>query len=161
MPTRMSNTSEGSFLKTPKLNRREFSDFQFKTSNVVSQEKLLNAIDQDHDPLVLQSDEDENDAVRNKMCNLIGAEEGSPSKPTFDYQTYNDKRLMTPLQERWNGITMLPAMFYGFYFVLAGCWLSSEYIDAVRDNKGMQYLVKINMFDHRSMLDQGVGADAG
>eukprot|EP00804_Cyclotella_cryptica_P004914 CCRYP_004973-RA/>CCRYP_004973-RA protein AED:0.00 eAED:0.00 QI:181/1/1/1/0/0/2/2224/386 len=44
------------------------------------------------------------------------------SNETFDFQAYNQKRVMTPLQERINAITMLPAMFYGVYFVMSGCW---------------------------------------
>ncbi len=66
---------------------------------------------------------------------------GSPSSPLsnsigddkkFDAQAYLDKRVMTPMQERVNALTILPNLFYCIYFVLAGCWLSSEELENAR-----------------------------
>jgi hypothetical protein len=52
----------------------------------------------------------------------IGIDKDASSNETFYVQAYNEKRVMTPLQERFNAIPMLPAMFYGVYFVMSGCW---------------------------------------
>ena len=57
-------------------------------------------------------------------------------KAKFDAQAYLDKRVMTPLQERINAITILPNMIYCIYFVLAGCWLTSEGIEIARQSLG-------------------------
>lgn len=71
---------------------------------------------------VLESDDDtDTDADTD-------AERQSPKKKrrtrraTFDAQAYLDKRVMTPMQERFNAITMLPGMIYSLYYILAGCW---------------------------------------
>ena len=58
-----------------------------------------------------------------------GNENVLTDQKTFDAQAYFDKRVMSPLQERCNAITMLPNLIYCMYFVLAGCWLSSECIE--------------------------------
>jgi hypothetical protein len=38
-------------------------------------------------------------------------------------QQYMAARHMTPTQERWNAITMLPSPLYCMYFLLSGCWV--------------------------------------
>lgn len=58
------------------------------------------------------------------------AERQSPKKrikrtTSFDAQAFLDKRVMTPMQERFNAITMLPGMIYSLYYILAGCWVTS------------------------------------
>ena len=63
-------------------------------------------------------------------------DDGSSCTKKFDYEAFNDRRVMSPLQERWNALTMLPAMFYGVYFVLAGCWLTSHIENVRNDESG-------------------------
>lgn len=58
------------------------------------------------------------------------AERQSPKKrikrsTSFDAQAFLDKRVMTPMQERFNAITMLPGMIYSMYYILAGCWVTA------------------------------------
>lgn len=91
--------------------------------------------DSDDDPLLFL-DEDEIPRLSSSMSGIVGGSpsKDAPTKKTFDYEAYTDGRVMTPMQERCNAITMLPSMFYGMYFVLAGCWLTSEHIDMARRN---------------------------
>lgn len=75
-------------------------------------------------------------------------------EPNFDAKAYLDKRVMTPMQERFNAITMLPGMIYSVYFILAGCWMvtsdqqeniqfqqseSSEWADIAREAFGNEH----------------------
>jgi len=58
------------------------------------------------------------------------AERQSPKKrfkrtTSFDAQAFLDKRVMTPNQERFNAITMIPGMIYSLYYILAGCWVTT------------------------------------
>ena len=48
------------------------------------------------------------------------------SEPNFDAKAYLDKRVMTPMQERFNAITMIPGMIYSIYFIFAGCWMATS-----------------------------------
>ena len=49
----------------------------------------------------------------------------SPSKKEgFDAVAFLERRVMTPNQERFNAITMIPGMVYSLYFILAGCWIT-------------------------------------
>jgi hypothetical protein len=43
-------------------------------------------------------------------------------KKEFDAKAFLDNRVMTPLQEACNSITMIPQMIYSVYFVLSGSW---------------------------------------
>jgi hypothetical protein len=105
-----------------------------------------NHIDED-DPLVFVSSEDrDRNVVENDTFIKMRGEKPSTNK--FDYQAFNDKRVMSPSQERWNAITMLPAMFYGIYFVLAGCWLTSESVEIARQNNGAQDFENVNILGH-------------
>jgi hypothetical protein len=105
-----------------------------------------NHIDED-DPLVFVSSEDrDRNVVENNTCIKMRGEK--PSTKKFDYQAFNDKRVMSPSQERWNAITMLPAMFYGIYFVLTGCWLTSESVEIARQNNGAQDFENVNILGH-------------
>jgi len=48
-------------------------------------------------------------------------------KETFDEakaDAFLNNRVMTPMQERFNAITMIPGMIYCVYFILAGCWIT-------------------------------------
>lgn len=48
-------------------------------------------------------------------------------KETFDEakaDAFLNNRIMTPMQERFNAITMIPGMIYCVYFILAGCWIT-------------------------------------
>ena len=40
----------------------------------------------------------------------------------FDAKAFLDQRVMTPLQEICNAVTMLPGLFYSVYFLLSGSW---------------------------------------
>jgi len=58
------------------------------------------------------------------------AERQSPKKrikrtTSFDAQAFLDKRVMTPNQERFNAITMIPGMIYSLYYIFAGCWVTT------------------------------------
>lgn len=66
-----------------------------------------------------------------------GSTNRSRPKKKFDYEAFNDRRAMSPIQERWNAITMLPALMYGVYFVLAGCWLSPEHVEIARQSNDL------------------------
>lgn len=44
---------------------------------------------------------------------------------SVDAQAFLDKRVMTPTQERFNAITMIPGMIYSLYYILAGCWVTA------------------------------------
>mmetsp|Transcript_26990 Transcript_26990/g.53887 ORF Transcript_26990/g.53887 Transcript_26990/m.53887 type:complete len:316 (-) Transcript_26990:2166-3113(-) len=41
---------------------------------------------------------------------------------TFDAKAYLDNRVMSPLQEACNAITMIPQMVFSAYYVLSGSW---------------------------------------
>lgn len=43
-------------------------------------------------------------------------------KDTFDAKAYLDNRVMSPLQEACNALSMVPQMIFSVYFVLSGCW---------------------------------------
>mmetsp|Transcript_11097 Transcript_11097/g.24445 ORF Transcript_11097/g.24445 Transcript_11097/m.24445 type:complete len:429 (+) Transcript_11097:144-1430(+) len=62
--------------------------------------------------------------------------DSTTSATTTDSKTqdYLDKRAMSPLQERVNAITILPNVFYCIYFVVAGCWLTADVIEMVRQS---------------------------
>uniref|UniRef100_A0A7S4IN07 Post-GPI attachment to proteins factor 3 n=1 Tax=Odontella aurita TaxID=265563 RepID=A0A7S4IN07_9STRA len=59
------------------------------------------------------------------------AELGS-SKKDFDISAYSIGRNMTPIQERWNAITIIPNAFYCLFYLFAGKWISQIDIDANR-----------------------------
>lgn len=62
--------------------------------------------------------------------------DSTASATTTDSKTqdYLDKRAMSPLQERVNAITILPNVFYCIYFVVAGCWLTADVIEMIRQS---------------------------
>ncbi|KAL7475478.1 hypothetical protein ACHAW6_001391 [Cyclotella cf. meneghiniana] len=95
----------------------------------------------DDDPLFFLSfdGEDDNNDLSTTACDDAGDDTTAtakawfsignkdvPSNETFDFQAYNEKRVMTPLQERLNAMTMLPVMVYVIYFVISGCWASQS-----------------------------------
>mmetsp|Transcript_8656 Transcript_8656/g.18488 ORF Transcript_8656/g.18488 Transcript_8656/m.18488 type:complete len:419 (-) Transcript_8656:157-1413(-) len=84
----------------------------------------------------------------------ISINSGSPSSAlsknigdgkNFDAQAYLDKRVMTPMQERANALTILPNMFYCMYFVLAGSWLTSEALENTRQSVGDELGIENSM----------------
>lgn len=90
---------------------------------------------------------DSNESLQSSVSHSKGitVNLGSPSSPlsknigegkNFDAQAYLDKRVMTPMQERANALTILPNMFYCIYFVLAGCWLTSEALENASQSVG-------------------------
>lgn len=44
----------------------------------------------------------------------------------IDVEQYMSKREMTPTQERWNALTMIPSPLYCLYFLMAGCWMDTN-----------------------------------
>lgn len=48
--------------------------------------------------------------------------------------TYMSSREMTPLQERWNALTMLPSLLFCIYFVLGGKWLTENDIEEAKQS---------------------------
>jgi len=46
-----------------------------------------------------------------------------------DVDKFMASRHMTPLQERWNAITMIPAPIYCICFILSGNWMSQAMVD--------------------------------
>lgn len=43
-----------------------------------------------------------------------------------DFELYRNKRKMTPTQEKWNAITMIPSPLFCMYYVLSGSWVQSS-----------------------------------
>ncbi|KAL3769681.1 hypothetical protein ACHAW5_010262 [Stephanodiscus triporus] len=67
---------------------------------------------------------------KNNKARSLSSENGHASNSTiekkrFDGDAFLDKRVMTPNQERFNAITMIPGMVYTLYFILAGCWITA------------------------------------
>lgn len=53
-----------------------------------------------------------------------------------DVEQYMAQREMTPLQERWNALTMIPNPIYCLYYLLAGLWVSNDLIQQVKSEAG-------------------------
>ncbi len=51
-------------------------------------------------------------------------------KETFDAKAYLDNRVMSPLQEACNALSMVPQMIFSAYFVLSGSWAKGATFDA-------------------------------
>jgi hypothetical protein len=51
----------------------------------------------------------------------------------LDVDNYMARRVMTPLQERVNAITVIPGAFYCFLFLLSGAWLDKSLVEQVRE----------------------------
>jgi hypothetical protein len=49
-----------------------------------------------------------------------------------DVEAYMAKREMTAQQERWNAWTMLPPLVFALYYTLAGLWIPSTLVQALR-----------------------------
>jgi hypothetical protein len=60
----------------------------------------------------------------------------------MDVNKYMAKREMSPLQERVNAITVMPSVFFCFYFLLSGSWLDGSVVDATRDEMFRQNIEK-------------------
>jgi hypothetical protein len=60
----------------------------------------------------------------------IAIKKSSHAAP-LDVEVYMTKREMTPTQERWNAITMLPSAIYCLYFLVTAQWLSQETIHQI------------------------------
>lgn len=44
----------------------------------------------------------------------------------FDAKAYLDQRVMTPMQEACNALTMIPGMIFSVWFVLSGSWIMQQ-----------------------------------
>lgn len=51
----------------------------------------------------------------------------------LDLDKYMAAREMTPTQERWNAVTMIPNPLYCLYFLLSGNWVSDALVAEARD----------------------------
>lgn len=136
------SSSENLILQKKSKTKFKFSLSESSSSDSLTTVELLkrgNGMEtSDDDPLLFLgfNGEDDNNKTSSTACEVgghdttatartwfsIGINKDVSSHETFDFQAYNEKRVMTPLQERFNAITMLPAMFYGVYFVMSGCW---------------------------------------
>jgi len=71
------------------------------------------------------------------MLVIVGEEDASlgskPKKVGLDVAAYMSEREMTPLQEKWNAITVVPNPMFCLYFLLAGKWLAKEAIEVARE----------------------------
>lgn len=54
-------------------------------------------------------------------------------KPPLDVNKYMAAREMTPTQERWNALTIVPNPIFCLYYILAGLWISQDLKNQVRD----------------------------
>lgn len=145
-PGRMIPTSSARALirrKNSKSRQRDTSSVQIVTPSSSTSELNGRAKSNDtsgEDDISCFDDEDKYSKLDKGASSTMEADDGSPCNKKFDYEAFNDRRVMSPLQERWNAITMLPAMFYGIYFVLAGCWLTSHMeIARGNENSNSQY----------------------
>eukprot|EP00934_Nitzschia_sp_Nitz4_P001977 Nitzschia sp. Nitz4//scaffold13_size275219//224463//225485//NITZ4_000911-RA/size275219-processed-gene-0.108-mRNA-1//1//CDS//3329536125//1977//frame0 len=90
-------------------------------------------------PLLLV-DEDDSDDASNSSDEVVGLVEEEdevvtgPSRlarlrrPELDVDKYMERRQMSPLQERFNAITVIPGAFYCFLFLLSGSWLDDSMV---------------------------------
>ena len=68
---------------------------------------------------------------RKIMTRGISSGNGYSSRPPskkerrFDADAFLAERVMTPNQERFNAVTMIPGMMFSLYFILAGCWITA------------------------------------
>eukprot|EP00978_Attheya_sp_CCMP212_P031090 scaffold116281_cov54-Attheya_sp.AAC.2 len=81
---------------------------------------------------VLTEDSSFSDSDDNSVDNLSTEEAGINCREVKAV-AYVSKRDMTPTQERWNAITILPNPFVCVYFLLAGMWVSDELIMEAQD----------------------------
>ncbi len=51
-------------------------------------------------------------------------------KDNFDAKAYLDNRVMSPVQEACNALSMVPQMIFSAYFVLSGSWAKGATYDA-------------------------------
>jgi hypothetical protein len=77
----------------------------------------------DSDPLVgvCEGDEDDKDALIPQEKHVVD-ETRKPGEQ--DVHSYMASREMTPQQELWNALTMLPSPLFCIYYILAGNWIS-------------------------------------
>ena len=58
----------------------------------------------------------------------------------FDVARYMQEREMTPLQERFNAITVVPTFIFCFYFLLSGLWMDASMVDETREQMAQSTL---------------------
>ncbi|KAL7504835.1 hypothetical protein ACHAXN_002375 [Cyclotella atomus] len=169
MPVRIINCTEQS--AEPAANK-------LKTSIIVSQQNSFESrksnvvMDSDEDDPLLCQQEEEDDTTPIKQASEAVSNDGGACqqememtkrrKRQFDYQKFNDKRIMSAQQERWNAVTMLPAMVYGAYFVLAGCWLGIENIEMARrqsEGRSVDNTAPTNLLGHWMALAATIFSD--
>jgi hypothetical protein len=54
---------------------------------------------------------------------------------------YHAKRMMTPTQEKWNALTMIPPVIYCVYYILSGQWIDPSFIQLAKETES-DWLVK-------------------
>lgn len=69
---------------------------------------------QEHELVVLEGHAAPGETVRVLLPN---------AESLNDLQQYMAKREMTPTQERWNALTMIPGPFFCMYYLLSGLWM--------------------------------------
>lgn len=95
-----------------------------------------------------------------KLTRSVSSENGDTSKmpskkESFDAEAFLDKRVMTPSQERFNAITMIPGMIYCLYFILAGCWITAG------DQQDGSPLQQSENSDWEAMAREAFGSEHG
>ena len=83
------------------------------------------------------SDSNSNSSSSSSLDELDEKKKKRP-KDTFDAKAYLDNRVMSPLQEACNAISMLPQMIFSAYFVLSGSWAKGGTVDYYADNPIIQ-----------------------
>jgi hypothetical protein len=67
-----------------------------------------------------RSDSSSNASSSSSLDELVNTKKRA--NDTFDAKAYLDNRVMSPLQEACNAITMIPQMVFSAYYVLSGSW---------------------------------------
>lgn len=73
----------------------------------------------------------------------------------FDAKKYLDQRVMTPMQEACNALTMLPGMFFSVWFILSGSWIIMQ-----QDGAEIEQMVTTQMIDNNPISDGWLTNDA-
>jgi hypothetical protein len=64
--------------------------------------------------------------VENSISDETCSTKDEKSHKELDLHAYMARRVMSPLQERVNAITMIPNPLYCWYYILAGLWINSN-----------------------------------
>eukprot|EP00546_Thalassionema_frauenfeldii_P003891 CAMPEP_0178920910 /NCGR_PEP_ID=MMETSP0786-20121207/15265_1 /TAXON_ID=186022 /ORGANISM="Thalassionema frauenfeldii, Strain CCMP 1798" /LENGTH=323 /DNA_ID=CAMNT_0020595025 /DNA_START=169 /DNA_END=1140 /DNA_ORIENTATION=- len=85
--------------------------------------------------------------VTEQVTNMLSHEKAPEGvkNASYDVNKYMEDREMSPIQERWNAITILPNPFFCMYFILAGLWISQDLknqfhdVEIIHDSRCIQW----------------------